>query len=135
MSVRKGYLLSCAVALTAAIGGLATTPPDSGMAGTGRAVTIAIAFAAAAVFGGGMYLAWTGEVDDPTRSERRLRRMSLLWLGLAVALGIGMAKGWVVSLVSDGPAPPGASSWVPGLLGTAVVAVASWRLIATLRKR
>lgn len=70
----------------------------------------------------------------PDRSPQRLRKMTLLWLGLAAALGGGVLRTPVARIWGGGAADLPLVRWLTGIAGLGIVVVALAFFARTLRR-
>jgi hypothetical protein len=129
---RRGYLFACGLALLAAVLGVAAPSSDGEPMPGGRSTVILVALAAVGIFA--VAAARLRDASGEGPAGDRLRRMTAIWLGLAVLLGAAVLRAPVLALWSAGPGALGGAQWLAATAGAAIVVVALLRGLTLLRR-
>ena len=129
---RRDYLFACGLALLAAVLGAAAPSSDGEPVPGGRSTVLLVALAAAGIFTVAVVRLRGALEEGPTGA--RLRRMTVIWLGLAGLLGAAAVRSPALALWSAGPSALDATGWLITAAGTAIVVVALVRGLTLLRR-
>jgi hypothetical protein len=135
----RAYLTACSLALAASALSLAAPAPDA-VSGEGlRPLLLVGALAAIGLFawiafGIGRSTGGRFSPDLPDRSASRLRKMTLLWLGLAAALGFGVLRAPFELLWNGAAGELSAIRWAAGAGGLGIAAAALFLFARALRQ-
>lgn len=135
---RGDYLFACGLALVAAAAGIAIPGTGDGDESRWRIELVLVGLAALGIFVwvlAGVRRPDGADVPQLNRSASRMRKMSLLWLALAIGLGVSVMRAPLAALIDGTASGLSALRWVGLPAGLAIVAAAVWRLAATLLVR
>jgi hypothetical protein len=136
---RGNYLFSCGLALIAALTGIAVPAAAEGGFEKPRLELVLVGLGAIAIFVWVVAGMRRGDPEPDTpemaRSTSRLRKMSLLWLGLAAALGVSVVRAPVSALLDGTAAELPALNWLGLAAGLLIAGVALWRIGAAVLRR
>jgi hypothetical protein len=135
---RDNYLFACGLALVAAVTGIAVPGTSDGEEARLRIELLLVGLAALSIFVWVLARARRADaaaIPRPTSSASRMRKMSVLWLALAIGLGVSVMREPLAALIDGTASELTALRWVGLPAGSAIVAVAVWRLAAALLRR
>lgn len=136
---RDNYLFSCGLALVAAVIGIAAHSLSESEGPRLGTELVLVGVAALGIFGWVLLKvrrAGAGPSSpEQSRSTGRLRKMALLWSGLAAALGASLLRTPVTALLDGTTAELAAAQWILAAAGLVIVGLAIWRIGASLAQK
>ena len=138
---QQNYLISCGCSLVAAFFCVVLHPSEHDFNPANRAALIVVAFAMLGLFAWIVHKAKReGELDGPHQenspeSQRKFKKMNLLWSGLAILLSISLLRFPLLEFFETNEFSPRLENILSIVVGMSIIVFCTCHSVATLKNQ